>query len=116
MNQTITIFNHLGKAIETAEGDLTPSAFGKILSKTMGPNKFCRRHPQQVDMRRDDTKAGVVSSLLLGRLRLTMLKAPQRQLTKSNPRRCRKISNPRHIEQISQIPHRRIRFSGRVRA
>lgn len=35
----------LGKAIETAEGDLTPSAFGKILSKTiktMGPNKFCR--------------------------------------------------------------------------
>lgn len=36
----------LGKAIETAEGDLTPSAFGKILSKTiktMRPNKFCRR-------------------------------------------------------------------------
>ena len=35
----------LGKAIETAEGDLTPSSFGKILSKTiktMGPNKFCR--------------------------------------------------------------------------
>lgn len=35
----------LGKAIETAEGDLVPSAFGKILSKTikdMGPNKFCR--------------------------------------------------------------------------
>lgn len=35
----------LGRAIETAEGDLTPSAFGKILSKThkdMGPNKFCR--------------------------------------------------------------------------
>ena len=35
----------LGKAIETAEGDLTPSAIGKILSKThkdMGPNKFCR--------------------------------------------------------------------------
>ena len=35
----------LGKAIETAEGDLTPSAVGKILSKTiktMGPNKFCR--------------------------------------------------------------------------
>lgn len=35
----------LGKAIETAEGDLTPSAFGKILSKTiktMGPNKFRR--------------------------------------------------------------------------
>lgn len=32
----------LGKAIETAEGDLAPSAFGKILSKTMGPNKFCR--------------------------------------------------------------------------
>lgn len=35
----------LGKAIETSEGDLTPSAFGKILSKTiktMGPNKFCR--------------------------------------------------------------------------
>ena len=35
----------LGKAIETADGDLTPSAFGKILSKTiktMGPNKFCR--------------------------------------------------------------------------
>lgn len=35
----------LGKAIETAEGDLTPSAFGKILSKTikdMGANKFCR--------------------------------------------------------------------------
>lgn len=35
----------LGKAIETAEGDLTPSAFGKIMSKTiptMGPNKFCR--------------------------------------------------------------------------
>ena len=35
----------LGKAIETAEGDLTPSAFGKILSytiKDMGPNKFCR--------------------------------------------------------------------------
>ena len=35
----------LGKAIETAEGDLTPSAFGKILSETikdMGPNKFCR--------------------------------------------------------------------------
>lgn len=35
----------LGKAIETAEGDLTPSAFGKILSKTittMGPNKFCK--------------------------------------------------------------------------
>lgn len=35
----------LGKAIETAEGDPTPSAFGKILSKThkdMGPNKFCR--------------------------------------------------------------------------
>ena len=35
----------LGKAIETAEGYLTPSAFGKILSKTiktMGPNKFCR--------------------------------------------------------------------------
>ena len=35
----------LGRTIETAEGDLTPSAFGKILSKTiktMGPNKFCR--------------------------------------------------------------------------
>lgn len=35
----------LGKVIETAEGDLTPSAFGKIMSKTiktMGPNKFCR--------------------------------------------------------------------------
>lgn len=35
----------LGRAIETAEGDLTPSAFGKILSKTIktvGPNKFCR--------------------------------------------------------------------------
>lgn len=35
----------LGKAIKTAEGDLTPSAFGKILSHTipaMGPNKFCR--------------------------------------------------------------------------
>lgn len=35
----------LGKAIETAEGDLTPSAFAKILSNThkdMGPNKFCR--------------------------------------------------------------------------
>lgn len=35
----------LGRAIETAKGDLTPSAFGKILSKThkdMGPNKFCR--------------------------------------------------------------------------
>lgn len=35
----------LGKAIETAEGDLIPSAFGKILSKThkdMGPNKFCK--------------------------------------------------------------------------
>lgn len=35
----------LGKAIETAEGDLTPRAFGKILSKTiktMGPNKFCK--------------------------------------------------------------------------
>ena len=35
----------LGKAIETAEGDITPSAFGKILSNTikdMGPNKFCR--------------------------------------------------------------------------
>lgn len=35
----------LGRAIETAEGDLTPSTFGKILSKThkdMGPNKFCR--------------------------------------------------------------------------
>ena len=35
----------LGKAIETAEGDPTPSAFGKILSKThkdRGPNKFCR--------------------------------------------------------------------------
>lgn len=35
----------LGKAIETAEGDLTPSAFGKILSNThkdTGPNKFCR--------------------------------------------------------------------------
>lgn len=35
----------LGKAIETAEGDLPPSTFGKILSKTiknMGPNKFCR--------------------------------------------------------------------------
>lgn len=35
----------LGKAIETAEGDLTPSAFGKILSNTIptiGPNKFCR--------------------------------------------------------------------------
>lgn len=35
----------LGKAIETAEGDLIPSAFGKILSDTipgMGPNKFCR--------------------------------------------------------------------------
>ena len=35
----------LGRAIETAEGDLTPSAFGKILSNTiknMGPNKFCR--------------------------------------------------------------------------
>lgn len=35
----------LGKAIETAEGDLIPSDFGKILSKTnkaMGPNKFCR--------------------------------------------------------------------------
>lgn len=29
----------LGRAIETAEGDLTPSAFGKILSKT---HKFCR--------------------------------------------------------------------------
>ena len=31
--------------IETAEGDPTPSAFGKILSNTipaMGPNKFCR--------------------------------------------------------------------------
>ena len=36
----ITIFNHLGKAIETAEGDLIPSAFGK--HKDMGPNKFCR--------------------------------------------------------------------------
>lgn len=36
----------LGKTIETAEGDHTPSAFGKILSKTiktMRPNKFCRR-------------------------------------------------------------------------
>lgn len=35
----------LGKAIETAEGDLTPSAFGKILSNTIpstGPRKFCR--------------------------------------------------------------------------
>lgn len=35
----------LGRVIETAEGDLTPSAFGKILSNTipaMGPNKFCR--------------------------------------------------------------------------
>lgn len=35
----------LGKAIETAEGGLTPSTFGKILSKTiktMGPNKFCK--------------------------------------------------------------------------
>lgn len=35
----------LGRAIETAEGDITPSAFGKILSNTienMGPNKFCR--------------------------------------------------------------------------
>ena len=35
----------LSKAIETTEGDLTPSAFSKILSntiKTMGPNKFCR--------------------------------------------------------------------------
>ena len=35
----------LGKAIETAEGDLLPSAFGKILwntNKAMGPNKFCR--------------------------------------------------------------------------
>ena len=35
----------LGRVIETAEGDLTPSAFGKILSKThkdMGPNKFCK--------------------------------------------------------------------------
>ena len=35
----------LGRAIETAEGDLTPGAFGKILSRThkdMGPNKFCR--------------------------------------------------------------------------
>jgi anti-repressor protein len=35
----------LGRAIETAEGDLTPSTFGKILSKTiktMGPNKFCK--------------------------------------------------------------------------
>lgn len=35
----------LGRAIETAEGDLLPSAFGKILSNTipsMGPNKFCR--------------------------------------------------------------------------
>ena len=36
----------LGKAIETAEGGLTPSTFGKILSdtniKAMGPNKFCR--------------------------------------------------------------------------
>ena len=35
----------LGRAIETAEGDLTPSAFGKILSNThkdMGSNKFCR--------------------------------------------------------------------------
>ena len=35
----------LGRAIETAEGDLTPSAFGKILSNTIptiGPNKFCR--------------------------------------------------------------------------
>lgn len=35
----------LGKAIETAEGDLTPSAFGKILSNTipaLRPNKFCR--------------------------------------------------------------------------
>lgn len=35
----------LGRAIETAEGDLIPSAFGKVLSKTikdMGPNKFCR--------------------------------------------------------------------------
>lgn len=35
----------LGRAIETAEGDPTPSAFAKILSKTiktMGHNKFCR--------------------------------------------------------------------------
>lgn len=35
----------LGRAIETAKGNLIPSAFGKILSKThkdMGPNKFCR--------------------------------------------------------------------------
>lgn len=35
----------LGRAIETAEGDLLPSAFGKILSKTiptMGANKFCQ--------------------------------------------------------------------------
>lgn len=31
----------LGKAIETAEGDLTPSAFGKIIP-AMGPYKFCR--------------------------------------------------------------------------
>lgn len=30
------------RAKAEAEGDLTPSAFGKILSKTMGPNKFCR--------------------------------------------------------------------------
>lgn len=35
----------LGRAIETAEGNLTPSVFGKILTNThkdMGPNKFCR--------------------------------------------------------------------------
>lgn len=40
-----SVTDGLGRAIETAEGDLTPSAFGKILSKThknMGPYKFCR--------------------------------------------------------------------------
>lgn len=65
-------------------------------------------------IRRDDTKAGVVSSLLLGRLCLVMLKTPERQLTKSNPRRCRQVSDTRHIEQVSQIPHCRIRFSRNV--
>ena len=44
-----------------------------------------------------------------------MLKTPQRQLTKSDPRRRRKITHTRHIKQIRQIPHRRIRLSRHIR-
>ena len=56
---------------ETAEGDLTPSAFGKILSNTMGPNKFCRwlldnnfafRNGQGRNPERIDKAAGILSA------------------------------------------------------